>query len=233
MHISSPKLILLLACALFLSTSACKNKETPPQAASPAAVESPPTTEPEPQAESPAPAESPEPAPTGEAFSSGLEKTKQIGDLTDEEKQQLLDATNQHVPPGMTKESLDQSMCTFAAVLSLGPVLNTLNTDALVQEACIQSRDLCIGQIASTGPMTDISIFPATCTATVAETEQCLTAQNEFGADFLKRFPTCDALTVATVTDPGLFAGVEALNSAPPACAVLAEKCPGFLTPLE
>lgn len=231
-------LAIALAGTCFTFTTACKNKENVAPAPTPAAVESQPSTlsenETAPANNTDKPAEAPgNPTDTSEAFSSGLEKTKQISALTDAEKQQLLDATNLHVPPGMTKESLDQAMCTFAAVISLGPSMEILTTDTLIQTACAQSRDLCVSQVAQAEKMTDISMFPADCTATVAETEHCLNAQNEHGADFLKKFPTCNTLTVNSITDPTLFAGVEALNTAPPACATLAEKCPGFLTPLE
>lgn len=231
-------LALLLACAFLTFSVACKDKQSTPKVEAPLTPNAVNGEQPAANDDSdkgPALNQAPEnndAAPAG-TFSSGLEKSKHISALNDAEKQQLLDATNKHVPAGMTKESLDKAMCTFAATIGLGPSLESLTTDTMLQEACAQSRDTCVEQIAMSQGIMDIGIFPADCQATVAETEECLSAQNQHGAKFLKEFPTCDALTLVSIKDPAMFAGVEALNNAPPECAPLVEKCPGFLTPPE
>ncbi len=233
MNTKATKLVtILLTCAFLTLSVACKDKKTTPTGETPQNQQLATNNEAAPK---PVQDEAPQntaPTPDG-SFSSGLDKAKTISALNDAEKQQLLDATNKHVPVDMTKESLDKAMCTFAATIGLGQSLESLTTDDMLQQACAESRDMCIEQISMSQGIMDIGIFPADCKATVAETEACLSAQNQHGAKFLKNFPDCSLLTLVTVKDPALFAGVEALNTAPPECAPLVQKCPGFLTAPE
>ncbi len=161
-------------------------------------------------------------------FSSSLPGDKSLGSLSDSENAQLCkDLQSYYGPNAAAGKELKDFTCRFSALLLAGFASPT--TDSELQAACKAGYDEC-QHSAEQSSMVTCNQPQASCTATVAEMEACVTESTKALADLGNQFPECSKVTIASLQstmDPGT--APPAINDSP-SCTALEAKCPGYMS---
>jgi len=164
-------------------------------------------------------------APSGNpgSYSSGIAGDRLLGSLTDDEFaglcKKLSDYFSVSTPTG---KNLELVSCRFTSAVAA--LFTAEPTDAALRTACQSSYDKCIAS--GTTATETCTKPPATCAATVAEYDLCLNDQVQALNQIESAVPSCDKLTVASVTP--LFLSLGGMTAA---CQIVEDKCPSAPEP--
>jgi len=164
-------------------------------------------------------------APSGNPgnYSSGIAGDRLLGSLTDDEFaglcKKLSDYFSFSTPTG---KNLELTSCRFTSAVAA--LFTAEQTDAALRTACQSSYDKCIAS--GTTATETCTKPPATCAATVAEYDLCLNDQVQALNQIESAVPSCDKLTVASLT--ALFLSLGGMTAA---CQTVEDKCPSAPEP--
>ncbi len=161
-------------------------------------------------------------------FSSSLPGDKSLGSLSDSESAKLCSELESYYGPnGAVGKETKEVGCRFSALFLAA--FSGATTDSALQAACKSGYDQCQAAPAQTDTTTCMKPA-ASCTATVAEMETCISDSTKALADLGSQFPECSKVTLASLQstmDPGT---TPPASTDPPSCTAIEAKCPGFLT---
>ncbi len=159
----------------------------------------------------------------GGAFSSGVDKGTQIGNLSEGDAQKLCSSLNDWFTHQLAPK-LKEGTCRFTAVLASG--LGGSKDPAAQKATCKAAYDACLKQPAESDNLGGECSKPSgTCTATVGELESCVNEMGPLMEQYFGAFPTCDQLGSGSVSLP------TSQPQTPMACTSLQTKCPGLDVP--
>lgn len=155
-------------------------------------------------------------------FSSGLSGDKQLGSLTDQEFAGLCQKLHDYVSTSSFLEKAEEFSCRISGLFVA--TLSNAQTDAELQSSCKTAYNACLAAPTTT---TETCTKPdATCTATVAEYEACMSDSIEAFGEALKAVPACSELTLALLA----MSGDDMMSQEPASCTALKAKCPSAPT---
>jgi hypothetical protein len=154
-------------------------------------------------------------------YSSGVSGDKQLGSLSDSEFQGLCKKLSDHFSTGSVGKSVEEFTCRLAGLFAGA----TAETDAALKAACKSAYDQCL----AAPHMTDETCTKpaATCTATVAEYDACVSDSAKALVALGNELPACAELTLSSLEMIDL--GEE--TASPASCKVLETKCPSAPKP--
>jgi hypothetical protein len=157
----------------------------------------------------------------GARFSTGLPGDQPLTELTSDQWSTICARAFAFYDDTHVSQNLCKAQAPFSAQLTYPP------TDAALQAACNACYSSCV-QSMTTGALTNCGgLSPSfTCTGTVGEYEDCLTAIAAGYAAAAQSAPSCDQLRLA---DGGVT--TAAAGSVQDPCQALVVKCPGVAFP--
>jgi hypothetical protein len=144
-------------------------------------------------------------------FTSGLDGSKRLGALTPQEQQAFCAAEEKFV-----KANPVVSMTACKLLALVGVLFSDPKTDTEARMLCQQGYDDCLAMPG----MANCDSQPATCTATVAQAEACLSAIPAFLASSAAAIPACNTLKLSDLQNA---TGGTTTTMQPPACKTLSD----------
>jgi hypothetical protein len=157
-------------------------------------------------------------------FSSSLPGSSQIGSLTPDQQTTLCADMERFMSTPVILESSKELTCRLMGALLAAFAAPT--TDAEARSACKPIYDDC-KKTPFEADQTTCEPYTASCTATIAELEACMTDFPGILAETANGFPSCDTLSLADLSEDMPTTGAEVTLT--PACAVIRQKCPEAL----
>jgi hypothetical protein len=149
----------------------------------------------------------------GAPFMSGLDGSKKVNALTPQEQQTFCSVAEKFVKANPV---VSTGPCKLLALL--GVAFGSPQSDAQAQMLCKQTYDECV---AMAGATSKCEQPPATCTATVAQAEACLSAAPAWLASSTAAIPACNTLKLSDVNSKS--GGMSTELPKPAACKALAD----------
>lgn len=156
----------------------------------------------------------------GGNFSTGLDGSKQVSDLSDSDFKKVCDAEEKWASSVLSEQEAKEFGCQLTA-FATAAFAGAGGDAAQLKMACKAAYDACLKQPPPSSMMPSTMKMcnkPANCTATVAEIEACYT-DSAASLEMLKQALTCDALA-NTSMPPAI--------QEPASCKTLDMKCPGL-----
>lgn len=155
----------------------------------------------------------------GSGFDSGLPNDKPLGMLTSAESDALCDKLGTYFSSGPVGAGLQDFNCRLAGLLAVA--FSQPMTDAELQSGCQAAYDAC--KKAPPQNQTEECTPPdATCTATAAELEACMTDSVAYLQQVESAFPSCSEITLADLQNME----TPDAPAEPTSCTTFEMKCP-------
>jgi hypothetical protein len=170
----------------------------------------------------------------------GLSGEARLYQLTPDELTRLCQDTAAYVEAVLPSSSFCRPSAISAAA-AIAPTPTPEAGDADLQRACVLAYASCLvntsfdagaaAEPGATAPWFGCAGFPSDCQATIAGYSACVRDATTLAARVYGALPTCNQLTLASLTAMTTDAGANVSYSAPPTCVEVQAECPNIYIP--